>query len=53
MTTFSRHSAAPASRCSAFTLAEMMVTLTILAVVLASIIPTFAFFTRSIVKSHY
>lgn len=36
------------SRRSAFTLAEVMVTSAILAVVLASIIPTFAFFSKSV-----
>ena len=35
-------------RRSAFTLAETMVSVTILAIVLASIIPTFVFFTKSI-----
>lgn len=49
MTIFNRQGISSRKRRSAaFTLAEMMVTVTLLAVVLGSIIPTFMFFSKSI-----
>lgn len=47
ITSSKRASTVPPGR-AAFTLAEMMVTLAVLAVVLGSIIPTFVFFTKSV-----
>lgn len=48
MITFSKRFKSSLSHCKAFTLAETMVSVTILAIVLGSIIPTFIFFTKSI-----
>ncbi|PXA04501.1 hypothetical protein DDZ13_04820 [Coraliomargarita sinensis] len=48
MTTSSKEASSVGSTRAAFTLAETMVAVSILAIVLASMIPTFVFFTKSI-----